>query len=435
MANLVIKNNNTTGTESSINLKATNVDWKISGDKDNLKILKNGTQIAEIAATGFDATLTQVDQAAQAKAVGDKISEKVDKISGKGLSTNDFTTAYKNKLDGIATGANKYTLPAATSSALGGVKIGSNISNSSGTISLSKDNIVAALGYTPPETDTNTHYTTKLFATSSTGTTHAATTNGNTYLRLFDNTTARQSIKIIGSGATTVESDANGVITISSTDNDTTYTLSGLGGVPTSRTINGKALSTNISLTHSDVGAAASSHTHKTEDIVSGVLPIARGGTNGETASAARANLGFTYGPAEPTGTPAGGVGSIYFKTGGDAVVEAGTDGIWTYRKWASGIAECWGNYTCFGVTATSAWGSMYESSRFTLADYPFTFTEIPTQNISVIGTGGSAFFVYVYSSYGPTTTSAGNVNFYRPTSNSTSQNVTLSIYTIGRWK
>ena len=77
----------------------------------------------------------------------------------------------------------------------------------------------------------------------------------------------------------------------------------------------------------------------------------------------------------------------------------------------------------------------MYESSRFTLADYPFTFTEIPTQNISVIGTGGSAFFVYVYSSYGPTTTSAGNVNFYRPTSNSTSQNVTLSIYTIGRWK
>ena len=32
--------------------------------------------------------------------------------------------------------------------------------------------------------------------------------------------------------------------------------------VPTSRTVNGKALSRNISLTYSDVGAAAGSHTH-----------------------------------------------------------------------------------------------------------------------------------------------------------------------------
>ena len=32
---------------------------------------------------------------------------KVDKVSGKGLSTNDFTAAYKTKLDGIAAGANK----------------------------------------------------------------------------------------------------------------------------------------------------------------------------------------------------------------------------------------------------------------------------------------------------------------------------------------
>lgn len=31
---------------------------------------------------------------------------KVDKVAGKGLSENDFTTALKNKLDGIATGAN-----------------------------------------------------------------------------------------------------------------------------------------------------------------------------------------------------------------------------------------------------------------------------------------------------------------------------------------
>jgi len=39
-------------------------------------------------------------------------NNKVDKASGKQLSTNDFTASYKSKLDGIATGANKYVHPA-----------------------------------------------------------------------------------------------------------------------------------------------------------------------------------------------------------------------------------------------------------------------------------------------------------------------------------
>lgn len=56
----------------------------------------------------------------------------VQKESGKGLSTNDFTTAYKTKLDGIASGANKYTLPTATSTTLGGIKVGSGLSITGG---------------------------------------------------------------------------------------------------------------------------------------------------------------------------------------------------------------------------------------------------------------------------------------------------------------
>lgn len=40
-----------------------------------------------------------------------KLSSKVDVVAGKGLSTNDFTDTLKTKLDGIATGANKYTHP------------------------------------------------------------------------------------------------------------------------------------------------------------------------------------------------------------------------------------------------------------------------------------------------------------------------------------
>lgn len=70
---------------------------------------------------------------------------------------------------------------------------------------------------------TDTHYTTKLYVTGSTGTTNAQTSNGATHLRLFDDNTNRASIKITGTGATKVSSDSNGVITINSTDNNTTY--------------------------------------------------------------------------------------------------------------------------------------------------------------------------------------------------------------------
>ena len=47
-----------------------------------------------------------------------------------------------------------YTLPTASSSTLGGVKIGENITISSGTISIDKEDVTGALGYTPPTTNT-----------------------------------------------------------------------------------------------------------------------------------------------------------------------------------------------------------------------------------------------------------------------------------------
>lgn len=47
-----------------------------------------------------------------------------------------------------------YTLPTASTSQLGGVKIGSNISISDGAISIDKDNVTEALGYTPPTANT-----------------------------------------------------------------------------------------------------------------------------------------------------------------------------------------------------------------------------------------------------------------------------------------
>ena len=47
-----------------------------------------------------------------------------------------------------------YTLPTATASVLGGVKTGNNITNSGGTISITKVNVTEALGYTPPTANT-----------------------------------------------------------------------------------------------------------------------------------------------------------------------------------------------------------------------------------------------------------------------------------------
>lgn len=76
-------------------------------------------------------------------------TQKVDKVEGKGLSTNDYTTAEKQKLAGIEDNANNYTLPKASSSVLGGVKTGSNITNTDGTISLTKANVTSALGVDP----------------------------------------------------------------------------------------------------------------------------------------------------------------------------------------------------------------------------------------------------------------------------------------------
>lgn len=74
-----------------------------------------------------------------ATTVATEIGKKVDKVDGKGLSQNDFTNAYKSKLDSIENGANKYVLPVA-GSALGGVKSGGDITVSNdGTVSVKEN--------------------------------------------------------------------------------------------------------------------------------------------------------------------------------------------------------------------------------------------------------------------------------------------------------
>lgn len=71
------------------------------------------------------------------------------------------------------------------------------------------------------DTDTDTHYVTGLYVGAKDQKSNATTTNGNSWIKLFDNSTIRNQYNIVGAGATTVTTDANGKIIITSTDTNT----------------------------------------------------------------------------------------------------------------------------------------------------------------------------------------------------------------------
>lgn len=88
------------------------------------------------------------------------------KVTVDGTGHVSATTAVaKTDITGLGIPAQDTTYSAATSSTLGLVKVGSNISNSYGTISLTDDDVTNALGYKPPRQDT----TYGLVTTSSNG--------------------------------------------------------------------------------------------------------------------------------------------------------------------------------------------------------------------------------------------------------------------------
>lgn len=64
----------------------------------------------------------------------------------------------------------------------------------------------------------------------------------------------------------------------------------------------------------------------------------------------------------------------------GDRVVAEGEVAWWTWRMWASGVAECWGETASSAWDVSSSWGSVYESPTdyFSFpgsASYPFSAT------------------------------------------------------------
>ena len=118
-----------------------------------------------------------------------------------------------------------------------------------------------------------------------------------------------------------------------------------------------------------------------------------------------------------------------------DYVVETGTSGIWTYRKWNSGIAECWGIHTMTSA-CTATWGSLYYSNTpCPRIDYPFTFTSRPQETVSLrLDTYAAWPYADSEGKGLNTTTQTAIYGFLRP-STMDSRTVRYEFTVIGRWK
>lgn len=88
-----------------------NAQIHIKDDNGNVNNIFPATKIANVE--GLTAAL---NAKADTTTVNNQLTGKVDKENGKGLSTNDYTTAEKNKLSGIEAQANKTTVDSALSS-------------------------------------------------------------------------------------------------------------------------------------------------------------------------------------------------------------------------------------------------------------------------------------------------------------------------------
>lgn len=111
-----------------------------------------------------------------------------------------------------------------------------------------------------------------------------------------------------------------------------------------------------------------------------------------------------------------------------DYVVEQGVSGMWTYRKWSSGIAECWGGLaTTLSHYATALGGYGY----YTVATFPSDFF------ISAPIVQYSAYIGDSFALTGTLTTAwtKDSINLYAISNISGLRNTSWYVRAIGRWK
>ncbi len=122
------------------------------------------------------------------------------------------------------------------------------------------------------------------------------------------------------------------------------------------------------------------------------------------------------------------------FRLGGDALadfpVETGSSGIWTWRKWRSGWAECWG--TLRGITTISrSVGNFYATAAIG-TQYPFPFVAAPRCIAAANCASGS--YYWIGGGYGSGDTL--RTPMYSLVTNTNVQfSYHLELYALGLWK
>ena len=120
---------------------------------------------------------------------------------------------------------------------------------------------------------------------------------------------------------------------------------------------------------------------------------------------------------------------------GGDYILEQGISGSWTYRKWNSGIYECWARLAV-AATVNTVWGNLYVSGALSATNisFPITFTAVPMLTVNLSGSGAGGFLL-ASGSGSTSTTKTGIYEIARGNASSTSSNYAINYHAIGRWK
>ena len=187
---------------------------------------------------------------------------------------------------------------------------------------------------------------------------------------------------------------------------------------------------------------------------VTGTLPLSKGGTGATTAAAARTKLGLGalatksavgLDGSDVTGTlpvSKGGTGKttiagILSALGiSDYITAQGETNGFTWRKWASGVAECWKMHTDTGVKIQTAWGSVFESSAYGAIAYPSgLFTATPCCTITPNGSPDGKTTLGLEIGNVGTAAKTPQWNYTRGTASASGQTINVAIYAIGKWK
>lgn len=111
-------------------------------------------------------------------------------------------------------------------------------------------------------------------------------------------------------------------------------------------------------------------------------------------------------------------------------VVEEGVDGIWRYRKWADGTAECRGVHEQSNVAISNAWGNLFESKGYEVDLPSGLFVETPQFSITLLGSNGVMTEIFTLGS----AEKSPKICAIRPF-DLTIETLRTSIVAYGRWK